>query len=276
MSALMRFVSLKFRGCVRRLANVAYVGQAGLAGLKLRDVHAVRAYDLLRDLEARYHLSIRTVLYIGANQGQDVPALLLAYPWATIHCFEPQSTCQGSLQSLARKFPGRVHVHAVALSDREGTATLRRPTDHDQASSLLTPNEEMAKRFPHVNNWEEEEVVATTLDKWCELHEIAVDILVKMDVQGAEHLVLKGGAGAFDRARLVICEMAVVPTYRAAPDMRSMFEALQQLGFGYAGEVAQVRDTQAVVVEFDGAFVRPRPAVLGSSQSNSTMPPKNG
>ena len=30
------------------------------------------------------------------------------------------------------------------------------------------------------------------------------------------------------------------------------------LGFGFAGEVAQVRDGAGLVVEFDGAFARPR------------------
>lgn len=236
------------------------MGQAGTAGLRLRDIHAVRSYELLRDLEARFRLSIRTVLYIGANAGQELPLLLHAYPAAVVHCFEPQAACQPPLQAMAARFPGRVVVHGTALSDREGTAVLRRPVSHDQASSLFEPNAEMVHRFPHVMDWHEEEVDTTTLDAWAAEHPFDDDVLAKMDVQGAEGLVLDGGRKTFEQVRLVICELAVVPTYTDAPDMRVMFDRLLELGFGYAGETAQIRDGEAVVVEFDGAFVRPRSA----------------
>lgn len=252
-------VAARARGAARRLADVAYVVQAGSVGLRLRHIHAVRSLDLLRELESRYALSVRTVLYIGANQGQELPLLLFAYPSATVHCFEPQAECQASLQALADAHPGRVRIHRTALSDRQGTAVLRRPVSHDQASSLLPPNAEMAQRFPHVTGWHEEVVPTTTLDSWAAEHTLGDDVLVKMDVQGAEGLVLDGGPKTFERARLVICELAVVPTYADAPDMRVMFDRLLELGYGYAGETGQVRDRTNVVVEFDGAFVRPDP-----------------
>ncbi len=255
-----RAVARKARGLSRRLADAAYIGQAGVAGLRLRDLHAVRSFETLRELESRYHLDIRTVLYIGANQGQDLPLLLLAYPVATVHCFEPQAECQPSLRAVASAHPGRVQIHCTALSDSEGTAVLRRPARHDQASSLFEPNEQMAERFPHVTDWHDEEVPTTTLDAWVGANPLTDDVLVKMDVQGAEGLVVDGGPATFAQARLVICELAVVPTYADAPDMRVMFDRLLDLGLGYAGETAQVRDDDAVVVEFDGAFVRPRRA----------------
>jgi FkbM family methyltransferase len=253
-------IARRARGLARRLADVAYVGQAGAAGLRLRDPHAVRSFETLRELESRYHLDVGTVLYIGANQGQDLPLLLLASPRATVHCFEPQAECQPALQAVADAHPDRVRIHRTALSDREGTAVLRRPARHDQASSLLEPNEQMAERFPHVTDWHDEEVPTTTLDAWAAAHPLADDVLVKMDVQGAEGLVMDGGPATFAQARLVICELAVVPTYAEAPDMRVMFDRLLDLGLGYAGETAQVRDESAVVAEFDGAFVRPRAA----------------
>lgn len=256
MSGAADVVSKKVRGAVRRLADAAYVGQAGLAGFHLRNAHTVRTYELLRDLERRFGLTVRTVLYVGANVGQEIPLLLHAYPAAIIHCFEPQRECLAALTGIARLWPDRVRVHPLALSDREGSAVLHRPARHDQASSLLAPSDEMSRRFPHVTDWQDEVVSMTTLDRWASEYGLVDDVLVKMDVQGAEGLVLAGGRRTFERARLVICELAVVPTYEQAPDMRVIFDKLQALNYGYAGEIQQVRDTQGVVVEFDGAFVR--------------------
>jgi len=262
MSGNAQRVARKVRGAARRFSDLAYIGQAGLTGFRLRDVHAVRSYDLLRDLEVRFHLQIRTVLYIGANKGQDLPLLMEAYPWATVHCFEPQASCRDALRQVAAKYPGRVRIHQVALTDHEGSAVLRRPANHDQATSLFEPNTQMSQRFPHVTDWQQEEVATSTLDSWAARHELVDDVLVKMDVQGSELLVLRGGRNTIKRVRLVVTELAVIPTYTDAPDMRLMFDELLQLGFGYAGETAQVRDTEAVVVEFDGAFARPRTPAL--------------
>ena len=104
----------------------------------------------------------------------------------------------------------------------------------------------------------DETVRTTRLDAWAADQDITEQILVKMDVQGAEQLVLAGGEDIFARAGMVIVELAVVPTYEGAPLMTTMFDELTRRGFGYAGELSQVRDEDYVVVEFDGAFVRPR------------------
>ena len=138
---------------LRRVSDMTYVAQAGPAGRALGSAAEVRRYEALRELLDRHQLTIRTVLYIGANEGQEAELLLRACPGAVLHCFEPQTRCQGALQQLRLRWPGRVHVHAVALSDAEGSALLTRPASHHQASSLLRPNEEMGQRFPHVTQW---------------------------------------------------------------------------------------------------------------------------
>ncbi|RKS80310.1 FkbM family methyltransferase [Motilibacter peucedani] len=242
-------------GVLRRVSDLAYRAHGGRSTWRL-GVHGTRQLDALRDLEHRFGLHVRTVLYVGANRGQEVDLLCLAFPEAVVHCFEPQSECQDDLRVVAARWPGRVEVHAVALSDSVGEATLRRPSSHDQAASLLEPGSEMAVQFPHVNGWAGEVVRTDTLDRWAAGRTLSDDVLLKMDVQGAEPLVLDGGSETLRRVRLVISELAVVPTYDAAPDMHTMFDRLGGLGFRYGGELEQVRGQDVTVVEFDGAFVR--------------------
>lgn len=219
-------------------------------------------------MENRFGLNIRTVLYVGANVGQELDLLAFAFPAATIHCFEPQQECQRGLAAAAARWPGRVHTYDVALSDQEGKVTLHRPASHDQAASLLDPSAEMLHQFPHVTGWAAQTVTATTLDKWAADHPLDDDILVKMDVQGAEPLVISGGPETFARARLVITEMAVVTTYSGASDMHAAFDTMAGLGFGYAGELGQVRGADGAVVEFDGAFARSRVGQVPETSSN--------
>lgn len=249
-------VAYQDHGALRRLSDAAYVQQAGPAGRALADAHSVRQYESLRDLSRRPALNIRTVLYIGANEGQEAELLLRAYPDAHLHCLEPQPGCLPALASLARRWPGRLSVHPIALSDSEGEAELRRPESHDQASSLLAPNDEMQRRFPQVQGWSTLTVSTLSLDAWAASERLVDDVVIKMDVQGAESLVIAGGETTFRQARLVVCGLAVVPTYSSASDMHTMFKIFERFGYSYAGELGQVRDTNNAVVEFDGAFVR--------------------
>lgn len=244
----------------RRLAH--YAQQAGdlahafaSGGRGLGDATRVRTYRHYREIAERFDLDVRTVLYVGANVGQELDLLTAAFPLATVHCFEPQPALQASLRAHASAFP-RAFVHELALSAAPGTLTMQVSDTHDQASSLLPPAEGMAASFPHVGAWREVQVNACRLDEWAAEHTLSDDLVLKMDVQGAEGLVLDGGPATLAKVRLLIVEMAVVPTYVGAPGMLDMFTRLLDAGFVYAGELGQVRDTHGAVVEFDGAFVR--------------------
>ncbi len=244
-------------GVLRRLSTIAYVRQAGKAGRTL-GAQGLRRRDELMEMQSRFALSIHTVLYVGANVGQELDLLAFAFPDATIHCFEPQRQCQDGLVAATSRWPGRAHVHPIALSDRAGDVTLHRPVSHDQASSLLEPSDEMHRQFPHVTGWGDETVAAEPLDEWAARNPLENDIVIKMDVQGAEQLVIAGGSNVFAQARMVITEIAAVTTYSGAPDMHATFDTMAGLGFGYAGEMGQVRSGDGSVVEFDGVFARSR------------------
>lgn len=228
----------------------------GRAGRLLNDRSEVLRYQQHAELVGRYGIDARTVLYIGANEGQDLWVLRAAYPRATVHCFEPQPQVLASLRAAAAALPD-VHVYDVALGATSGVTTMVRSRTHSESSSLRRPNNAMAARFPHVSDWVDEMVPVTTLDEWATAHPLADDVVVKMDVQGFEDAVLAGGRDVFARAKLVIAELAVVPTYEGAPEWRSMFDAFTERGYIYAGEMSRVHEEETgAVIEFDAAFVQ--------------------
>ena len=86
-----------------------------LTGVRLdEDVmgFAARAYVRAGD--------VRTVLDVGANEGQFARTALQAFPAAKIFCFEPLPAAQGALHALAGGHPGRLEVEPFALGDSDG------------------------------------------------------------------------------------------------------------------------------------------------------------
>lgn len=228
---------------------------SGPRGRRLGSSDRVRSYRFYHDAAERFSLDISTVLYIGANTGQELDILRAAYPDALICCFEPQPDLLPALHARAAAV-GNVEVHPFALAAQRGLVTMRRSRSHDQASSLRVPNASMSEKFPHVGDWDEIEVETRPLDEWAAERDLVDDLMIKLDVQGAEDEVLAGGPDTFEKARMVVVEMAVVPTYEAAPSMVDMFTAFTGRGFSYAGEMSQVRDSTGAVIEFDGVFAR--------------------
>jgi hypothetical protein len=57
-------------------------------------------------------------------------------------------------------------------------------------------------------------------------------VFLKIDVQGAEPLVLDGARDTLPRVGLVELEMSLVPLYRGEPHWRDMVGRMEGLGFG--------------------------------------------
>lgn len=240
----------------RHVADVAFLVSLGDAGRRVHGVGEARRYERHRTLVDRYSLDVRTVLYIGANEGQDLRVLRAAYPLAAIHCFEPQPDVARRLSVVADGLE-RVTVHPIALGDASRPMVMSTP-DNSQAASLRQPKAAFAQHFPRIAGWSSIQVDVTTLDEWAASQTLSDDLLIKLDVQGYEDMVMAGGAVTCRRARAVITEPAVVPTYEGAPSWAGMLSALSREGFVYAGEMEQVHEVTRAVVEFDGPFIRPR------------------
>lgn len=137
------------------------------------------------------------VIDAGANLGiYTVVASRLVGNSGTVLSFEPAAE---SFPVLERNIElNRLHnvrLFRYALSNREGKTRLYHICEMPNSYSLGTDSESREKY---------EEVVTTTLDKVLQQQGIRSVDFLKMDVEGAEELVLRGAKSLFDRKQPVV------------------------------------------------------------------------
>ena len=145
-------------------------------------------------------------LDIGANWGQSLCAIQRTARPREVVCFEPSSFLSSRLQRRHAGDPA-VRIEACALSDSEGTFELHTPRyrnyvydglaslDRAEAEEWLSPRR--LKGFdPALQSVLSETVAVRQLDDYG----FSPDV-VKIDVQGAELAVVKGGIETFRRCR---------------------------------------------------------------------------
>jgi FkbM family methyltransferase len=164
------------------------------------------------------------VVDIGANYG--VYALSLARkvgPSGQVWAFEPATdTASLLVESVAANGTDWMRVVQQALSDRQGTAWLQMPgqaelnslSSHDSADATLEVGPGEA-------------VTVTTLDACLEKFGWSTVDLLKIDAEGAEESILRGGARFFrDLSPLVMFEV------KAGIDLHlDLVDRFQQLGY---------------------------------------------
>lgn len=150
---------------------------------------------------------------VGGNVGAI--ALVAARHCRQVVAFEPDPR---SADALARNVEanglGNVIVQRAALGDSAGQGTLYRASRHNSGMTSLLPG-----RTPAVDAID---IQVETADAFVARHEALAPTIVKLDVEGAEHLVVKGARNCLRRPSL----RAIVFEDRCGPGGRPMNAAL--------------------------------------------------
>lgn len=136
-------------------------------------------------------------LDVGSNIG--LVAVNLARrvgPTGKVHCFEPLPHLLDRLRTHVERnqYQKIVRIHPLALSNKTGTALINMADD-------LLPNQGMASLVVagHPDLQRHLEVQTVTLDEFSAAERVERIALIKMDVQGAEPLVLEGARETLKR-----------------------------------------------------------------------------
>jgi FkbM family methyltransferase len=195
----------------------------------------------LRVLE-RHGFRPATVFDIGVGFGTW--GLYRAYPNAFYHLIEPTPESQPYMERLARRL--RCKIHPLALGDRDGEAELEIRADIQGSTLLEEVGERDVLRF--------ERVAMRRFDTL--FGDIARPALCKIDVQGAELMVLAGMTGRIAEIDAFIVETSTIATVKGGAEVHDVVRFMHDHGFVVADLIGMKRrPLDGATAQFDLMFV---------------------
>lgn len=229
-----------------------------------RSIHWLSKF-LMKDWDRRLlglsSLPIRSILDIGANEGQFSKRMRSLFPDAQIYAFEPLPDAFKVLNAWAKTQRGTVQVFDVALGETEQVLALQQHLYFSASSSILPTTALGEEVYPIMSRQQPISVTQTTLDgAIAQLHQCPKpDVLIKLDVQGYEDRVIRGGLQTFAQAKACIIEISLDALYDGQATFQTIFELLSGLGYCYCGNLDQIQARDGHVIYFNALFINIHP-----------------
>lgn len=201
---------------------------------------------------------IDLVLDVGANVGQYARELRSAGFGGRIVSFEPLSE---PYEALRRESEGDPEWRCLqlALGRSERRATMNIAANRAASSSLLPMESWMASAVPEQGYTGTETVQVARLDDTAlPLIDETDKVMLKLDVQGYELEVLRGGVSTLGRADVVEVELSLVGLYEDQPLWRETVDYLQGGNFELVSLDPILHAGDGRLLQMDGIFARSR------------------
>jgi FkbM family methyltransferase len=133
--------------------------------------------------------------------------------------------------------------------------------DHVPNSSVYAPNVEVLRRFGKAESWSVSKCVhlpEDTLDGQLANHRIEDVDFIKLDTQGSELSILKGGEGALGKASGVFLEVEFLSLYENQPLFGDVDVYLRSHGF----DLVEIVRTKYWKAPFEGRFLKSRGQIV--------------
>lgn len=176
------------------------------------------------------------VFDVGANKGYFLNSWRKWCPAAEFHAFDPTVEACEVLRTRFRQ-DSQVHIHQCGLGESAGELEFQYTSAAPTCSSFLAPDQKTFSEVQYkTGKIQRRKVPVTTLDAFCREHGVRTIYLMKIDVQGFELNVLKGGAAvALPITDYILVESGIRPFYHGAPRFTDVFEFLTANGFHLIG-----------------------------------------
>lgn len=207
---------------------------------------------------------VRTVLDIGANEGQSVAMFRKAWPEAVIHCLEP---VQATFDGLRARAEGpKVKCHRIAIGAADGELTMYKAAG-GQRTDISSPS----AGHPALEGQElvQEQVPVHTLQRFFQDHGLNTADFVKVDTEGHDMAVIDGAEALFREGRIGVLqvEVGMNPGNRFHVPLHRMTERLAGLGhqlFGLYGQMHEWPTRQPILRRCDALYIPERMAAPGT------------
>lgn len=146
-------------------------------------------YDYVKNgetffIEQLKHFSPSTIFDVGANRGEWTIIANQILPSADIHVFEAVPETYHLLTKQINN-TGKLHLNNLGLSNESGFSEIFTDASKDTHATMIT--KEVGRE-----NFQTKKIQTKKGDEYCHENNINQIDFLKIDVEGAEHLVLRG------------------------------------------------------------------------------------
>lgn len=226
--------------------------------IKLRPEFKTGKIDFL-SLLAEYKwlndYNFKAIIDIGANEGQFSEKMLLLFPGCKLFAFEPIPFVYEKLIKNFEKYPNFKAIN-LALGEADGELEFY-TNEYSPSSSALPMAKKHVENFNHAVATQKIMLGVSTLDGQMKNEELPLPLLIKIDVQGFEDKVIKGGVATLKQASAIITEVSFETLYENQPLFHSVYSQLHELGFRYAGNIEQLYSPHNhKILQADALFIK--------------------
>ena len=184
-----------------------------------------------------------TVFDIGVGYGTF--PLYRAFPDAFYHLIDPARESLAYMRRLSRRL--RCEVHTVALGDHDGEAALEVRADIQESTLLEEVGPRRVRRVDRVRLRRFDALFSGPIGR---------PALCKIDVQGAELMVLAGMSGRLADIDALVIETSTIATVKGGAEVESVIRYLGERGFVLADIIGlRRRPLDNATAQLDMLFV---------------------
>lgn len=234
---LLNFIAVKLESISYRLHLINECSRLKSAGKFLPDNYK----KLIIKAPVRYDDFINFICFldnnlpinlidIGANVGDFTKDFLMFFPRAKkVICFEPICKLIPEIQKNVQD--KRVSIINAGLSSKAKKITINYPENNTTLASFHTYNKNV-NEFYKVAKTISEKVKVLKLDEICSDFSKTQPFIIKIDTQGHEIDVIKGGLKVISKASILILECSFVSEYEEkAPSFLMASKLLESINF---------------------------------------------
>ena len=203
---------------------------------------AYRNGEMMRLYEARdLGVNPSSILDIGAHSGQFYSWAKAVWYNSFIFMIEANPLHENALINITNNVKDEYLIAALGDGEREVTFYTRSDKPHTEGNSY----------YKEKNYWDIPQLVQESIVKLQRLDDLfedeAVFQLIKIDTQGSELDILRGGENLVSKASVIILEVAYTEYNVGAPTYEDVVEYMNEIGFEEKMSIGEHYDGNDIV-----------------------------
>ncbi len=191
-------------------------------------------------------LYFKTVIDVGANNGQFASLIIKTHPNSKIICFEPQIEPFNNLKKIFKN--SKIKLFRLACGSKKESIKMNISNRND-SSSILGIGKHQIHYFPDTYLKKKEVIKVAKLKEVINLKKQTKPILLKIDTQGYELEVLKGSELKY--VKYILIECSFIKFYKNQPLFKEIDKFLKKKKFYIYKCYNQTMDNKDKVIQAD-------------------------